>query len=764
MKMAIGKPIVRTDAATKATGRARYVDDFYRPGALVAKCFRSTIAHGRVKHVDVQAAQALSGVIAVFTYDDVPSIPFSTAGHPLNLDPKHEDVADRLILTRDIRFYGDEIAVVVAENEAMAEKALRLIRVEYEVYEPLMTPEQVLWRSAREIHKGSGNIVGEHAFECGGDVRQAFQEADCLIESDYQTRMVQHCQLENHAVIAHMKDGDRITLITSTQIPQIVRRIVGKALNIPWHQIQVIKPHVGGGFGNKQDAVLEPLAAFLTMKLGGRAVRISLCREESFACTRNRHPFHIHITSGVKRDGTLTANRISAVSITGGYASHGHAVAAAGSAKACPLYPRAATSFEGCTVYANMPVAGAMRAYGSPQIIYAMECNMEDAARKIGMDSVLFRLKNVAVEGDINPHSGKGISSCGMRECLIRGKEWIQWDEKKATYAEHKYGRIRKGLGVACFSYGSGTYPVCVEIAGTRLVLNPDGSIGLQVGAVEIGQGSDTVAVQMASETIGVPCHRIQLASTHDTDFLPFDTGAYASRQAYVLSNALSRASLEFKSKILHYSSQITNIPQVELDIRDGIVVRTGQADGEVISLSEVARNAYYHKERGAQITTDISHKTTTNAACFGCTFVDVTVDIPLCRVHINGIVNVHDSGVILNPVLARGQVEGGIAMGIGAALFEELQVDRDTGYVYNRSFSDYKIPTALDIPNLGCEFVETFEPTSGYGNKALGEPTVISPPPAIRNAVLDATGVAINELPLTPQVLFKHFRLAGLA
>ncbi len=763
MKMAIGKSIVRTDAATKATGRACYVDDFYPPGVLVAKCFRSTIAHGRVKSIDVEPAKALAGVVAVFTYDDVPSTPFATAGHPLNLDPNHENVADRLILTRDIRFYGDEIAVVVAENEAVAQKALGSIRVAYEVYEPLMTPEKVLGSSAREIHKGTGNIVGEHAFECGGDVQQAFQEADCLIEADYQTRMVQHCQLENHAVIAYMKDGDRITLITATQIPQIVRRIVGKALNIPWHQIQVIKPHVGGGFGNKQDAVLEPLAAFLTMKLGGRAVRISLCREESFACTRSRHPFHIHITSGVKRDGTLTANRISVVSITGGYASHGHAVAASGSTKACSLYPRAATSFEGRTVYANMPVAGAMRAYGAPQTIYALECNMEDAARKIGMDSVLFRLKNVAVEGDINPHSGKAISSCGMRECLIRGKEWIQWDEKKARYAEHKGGPIRKGLGVACFSYDSCIYPVCVEIAGARLVLNPDGSVSLQVGAVEIGQGSDTVAVQMASETIGVPCSQIQLASTHDTDFLPFDTGAYASRQTYVLSNALFRASLEFKNKILHYSSEITSIPQAQLDIRNGIIMRTGEADGEVISLSEVARNAYYHKERGGQITTDISHKTTSNATCFGCTFVDVTVDIPLCRVRIDGIVNVHDSGVILNPATARGQVHGGIAMGIGAALFEELQVDRETGYVYNRSFSDYKMPTALDVPHLGAEFVETFEPTSGYGNKALGEPPVISPPPAIRNAVLDATGVAINELPMTPQILFKHFRLAGL-
>ena len=262
---------MRTDAATKATGRARYVDDYHRPDALTAKCFRSTIAHGRVKHIDIRAAQDLSGVIAVFTYEDVPPTPFATAGHPSTLDPDHGDVADRLILTRDIRFYGDEIAVVAAENEAVAQKALEAIRVEYEAYEALLTPERILGPGARGIHKGSQNIVGEHAFECGGDVTRAFQMSDYRIEADYRTQMVQHCQLENHAVLAYMEDRDRITIITSTQVPQIVRRIVGQALGMPWHQIRVIKPHVGGGFGNKQDAVLEPLAAFLTTKLGGES-------------------------------------------------------------------------------------------------------------------------------------------------------------------------------------------------------------------------------------------------------------------------------------------------------------------------------------------------------------------------------------------------------------------------------------------------------------------------------------------------------------
>lgn len=761
--MAIGKPFRRIDARAKATGRARYTDDFFRPGMLEAKCFRSTIAHGRVKHIDVEAARSFAGVEAVYTFEDVPANKFSTAGHPFSLDPERQDVADRLLLTRDIRFQGDEIAVVVAENGQIAQTALDKIKVEYEVYEPLLHPEEILATNAREIHEGSANLLGRHSFECGGQVDQALLDADCVIHGNFRTGMVHPCNLEIHTVISCLEETDRITIVTSTQIPHIVRRIVGEALNMPSHLIRVIKPHVGGGFGNKQDVVLEPLGAFLASKLGGRPVKMSMSREESMSCTRNRHPFRIDITTGLRKDGTLAANKIAAVSLTGAYASHGHSVSCAGSAKACSLYPRSAVAYEGTTIYSNMPVAGAMRGYGSPQIMFAVECNMEDAARKIGMDSVLFRLKNVAKQGDVNPFSGLSILSCGIRECLTKGKERIGWDEKKAAYAKRKKGDIRKGLGVACFSYTSGTYPVCVEIAGTRITLNQDGSIKLQVGAVDIGQGSDTVAAQMAAETIGVPYECILIDSTHDTDFSPFDTGAYASRQSYVLSNVLRNAAGQFKEKLLFYAGKIANIPHSELDIKNGHVSLRSNPTEKIVSLKNLAMDAYYHKERGEQISVEVSQKTTSNAPCFGCTFVDITVDIPLCRVRIDEIVNVHDSGVIINPVAAQGQVQGGVAMGIGAALMEEMVFDEKTGSVYTTDLAEYRIPTSLDIPNIGCGFIETFEPTSGYGNKALGEPPVISPPPAIRNAVLDATGVAIYELPMTPQVLFRHFRQSGL-
>ncbi|MCP4691152.1 MAG: xanthine dehydrogenase molybdenum-binding subunit XdhA [Desulfobacterales bacterium] len=761
--MAVGKPITRVDANAKVTGRARYVDDYFRPDMLAAKYFRSAIAHGRVTKIDVDRARALPGVEAVFTYEDVPGIKFATAGHPYTLSTSHRDVEDRLLLTRDVRYVGDEIAVVVAENALIAGRALGLIRVECEEYTPLPTPEKALAEGAREIHEGSGNIIGRSEDAFGPDLEKAFSESDHVLSGDYVTPAVQHCHLENHITFAYMDDLDHIVVVSSTQIPHIARRIVGQALGLPWGNIRVIKPYIGGGFGAKQDVVLEPMAAFLTWKLNGRPVKIDLSREECMIGTRTRHHFDSKARTGVMKDGTMRAMDMEVLSVNGAYASHGHAVADAGGHKACMLYPSAALRFHAKTIYTNTPAAGAMRAYGAPQVIFAMECVVEEAARKIGMDPVEFRLKNVARMGDVNPLTGKPFESCGLPGCLEKGKELIRWDEKRAAWPGEQSGPIRKGLGAACFSYASGTYPACMEIAGARLILNQDGSIHVQVGATEIGQGSDTVIAQMAAETAGVPVERVHVVSTQDTDVAPFDTGAYASRQAYVTSNAVFRAATELKGKILAHAARMTSLPADQLDVADGSIVHRLHPGRKVAPLVDVALDAYYHKERGGQITADVSYKTRTNAPSFGCTFVEVEVDIPLCRIEIKEIYNIHDAGVVLNPKTAEGQVHGGVAMGLGAGLSEKLLIDEETGRVYNNNLLDYKAPTIMDTPDIGCAFVETHEPTSGYGNKSLGEPPIISPPPAIRNALLDATGVRINELPLAPQTLFKHFKKAGL-
>jgi len=760
--MAVGKSVNRIDAIAKVTGRAEYTEDIYRPDMLVAKYFRSSIAHGRVKEIHVEKARNLKGVEAVFTFEDVPENKFATAGHPYSLDPSHKDVKDRLILTRDIRFMGDEIAIVVAHDGIIANHALKLIKVTYEEYAPLILPDDILGKDARQIHEGSSNVVGEHEYIIGGDVDLAMENADYVVEGDYKTAMVQHCHIENHISYAYMDDLDRIVIVSSTQIPHIARRIVGEALNMPLSKVRVIKPFLGGGFGNKQDVVLEPMVAFLTLNLDGRAVQINMSREECMAATRNRHPFYIKTQTGVKKDGTIVAAKMDAISITGAYASHGHAIAAAGGSKQSSLYPRVASRFHARTLYANIPVAGAMRAYGSPQIIYALECATEDAARKIGMDSVEFRLKNIAREGDMNLLSNEKILSCGLAECLIKGREFLDWNKKKKDYEKYKTGPIRRGLGVACLSYASGTYPVCVEIAGVRIALNQDGTVNIMVGATEIGQGSDTVVAQMAAETLGLPYKHVMVVQAQDTDVSPFDTGAYASRQAYVISNPVFMAASRLKEKILDHAGVMLEKKPLDLDIVDANIVDV-HTNTPVMDMKTLAIDCFYHKERGGQLTAEVSHKTTTNAPVFGCTFVDIEVDIPLCKIKINKIINVHDSGVILNPVQAAGQIHGGAFMGIGAALSEELMIDPDTGYVYNNNLLDYKFPTFMDLPQIHHDFVETFEPTSGYGNKALGEPPVITPPPAIRNAILDATGVSLTALPMSSHHLFTSFKKAGL-
>jgi xanthine dehydrogenase molybdenum-binding subunit len=761
--MSVGQSVKRVDAVAKVTGQARFTGDFFRPGTLVAKYLRSTIAHGRVKQIDTSPAEKLPGVEAILSFKDVPEKRFATAGHPYALDPEARDVADQLLLTDHIRYWGDEIAVVVAENDLVLQQALKLIHVTYEEYEPLLTPEAALAEGAREIHTGSKNVIGESQYAVGENIEQALKGSDIVLEGKYHTQIVQHCHMENHIAYAYMDDLEHIVVVSSTQIPHIARRIVGEALDLPWGRIKVIKPYIGGGFGAKQDVILEPMVAYLTMRCGGRPVRMDLSREEGMIGTRVRHPFDVTIKAGVTRGGTLKALDVDAVSNTGAYASHGQSVAGAAGAKFRYLYPRSSIRSHAKTIYTNIPAAGAMRAYGTPQVIFPLECLMEDAARKIGMDPVEFRLKNVARLGDADPLTGKKFESCGIIECLQKGKELIRWDEKRASWPEEQKGSARRGLGVACFSYASGTYPVCMEIAGARLILNQDGSIHVQVGATEIGQGSDTIIAQMAAQTLGIPFENMHVVSTQDTDVAPFDTGAYASRQAYVASNAVFRAATELKEKIIEHAGLMTDTAAEDLDISDGNIINKNDPDLILMPVKDLALDVYYDKDRGGQLTSDISYKTVTNAPTFGCTFVEIEVDIRLCKVVIKEIYNIHDSGVIVNPVTAKGQVHGGVAMGIAAGLYEEMQVDPESGLIYNNNLLDYKIPTIVDVPEIGCEFVETFEPTSGYGNKSLGEPPIISPPPAIRNAILDATGVAINELPMTPKTLFRFFKEAGL-
>ncbi|WP_438334020.1 xanthine dehydrogenase molybdenum-binding subunit XdhA [Edwardsiella tarda] len=760
--MSLGSPLRRVDAEAKVTGQARYTDDMMMPGMLHACYVRSRIAHGKVSAIDIREAAAMPGVEAIFTCYDVPQTPFPTAGHAWSLDPAKHDVADRHLLTEHVRHFGDGVAIVVARDALSAERAAARVQVSYEALPVITRPQAALADDAPAIHP-NGNLLRHSEIDAGEpDARIA--AADLQLEGHYETPVVQHCHMEGVTCYAYMEQPGHVVIVSSTQIPQIVRRTVAQALSLPWSHVRVIKPYIGGGFGNKQDVLEEPMAAFLTLRLGGKPVKVSLSREECFVATRTRHAFSIDARLGMQRDGVLQGYRLNVLSNTGAYASHGHSIASAGANKISYLYPRSAFGYCADTVYTNLPAAGAMRGYGAPQVDFALECLMDDAAASLGLDPLEVRLRNVARQGDRNPVNGKTIYSAGLSECLEKGRTLFEWDQRRAAcLAQDPDARLRRGIGVACFSYGSNTYPVGVEIAGARMLLNQDGTVNLQIGATEIGQGSDTVFAQMAAETLGIPFKHIRVISTQDTDITAFDPGAFASRQSYVAAPAIRQAAEQLRQKILAHAALLSHQPEWGLTLRDGNVVMAMQPEQVLMSVADVSMQAYYHQEIGAQILAEVSHKTTTNPPAFGCTFVDLSVDVDLCQVTINRILNLHDSGRILNPQLAEGQVHGGMGMGIGWALFEEMIIDERSGVVRNPNLLDYKFPTCVDLPDLECAFVETYEPQSAYGHKALGEPPIISPGPAIRNAIRMATGVAINALPITPKTLYREFVQAGL-
>ena len=780
----VGKSVRRVDAVAKVTGKAKYTDDFSERDVLIGKILHSPYAHAIIKSIDVSKAKALPGVEAVLTYKDLPDIRYATAmpgvieaiatdevdvaalkygtaGHPYSLDESHRDKEDRHILTQKARFVGDNIAAVVATDELIASKALKLIEVEYEVLEALTSTDAALKEGAPLIHDDcERNILAKGGYAIG-DIEEALKESDHVIEGEYETSIVQHCHLENQISHAYVDSDRRIVIMSSTQIPHIVRRIVAQSLGISWGRVRVIKPYIGGGFGNKQDVCVEPLNAAMSLAVGGRPVKLELSREEAMIDTRTRHAFKFKIKTGINNDGKINGIHISAVSNTGAYASHGHSIAGSGGGKFRYLYPTKALKYDPITVYTNLPVAGAMRGYGTPQIFFAFESHIEDIAKKLKMDPIEIRKKNLVDVGFVEPLSKNTIWSCAIRECIDKGRELINWDAKKALYKDQS-GDKRRGLGMACFSYASGTYPVALELAGARIVMNQDGSVQLQLGATEIGQGSDTVFAQMVAEVLGLPMYMVHVISTQDTDITPFDTGSYASRQTYVSGMAVEKAALEVKKKVLEVAHRMTDIPAHLLDLQDQYIVFKESGE-RVIALEVVAMQSYYDRVHAQPITSDISNNCRINAIPFGVTFAEVEVDIKTGKIKILEIYNVHDSGKIINPQLAEGQVHGGVSMAIGYALSEQLLFDEKTGKPLNNNLLDYKLPTIMDTPDIGAAFVEKGDPTGPFGVKSLGEPPIVSPAPALRNAVLDATGVAFNRIPMNPQRVFEKLKETGL-
>lgn len=753
MNNVIGDNTKRWDANAKVTGQAPYTGDMYDKNILHGKTMRANITHGYVKDYDISEALKIEGVIKIILPEDLPNHKFSTAGHPLSLDPSHKDVEDRNLLTRHIRQHGDEIAAVVAESELICLKAIEKIKVTYEELPFYLTPEQSLKEDAIEIHKGSKNIIAKTEIKTG-DVDEALKYSDYILEDFYETSIVQHCHLENQIAYAYKDVDGRYTIVSSTQIPHICRRILGQAFNMPFGMFRVKKPFIGGGFGNKQDVTIEPIAVAMSMACGGRAVLVSLSREESMAYTRTRHSISYKIKAGISKDGTIKALDIDCTSNNGAYASHGHAIASKGGGFLYSLYKLENYRYKAKTVYTNVAAAGAMRGYGIPQVMFAMESFVDKICKQLNLDPIQFRLKNFVDEGHYNIFTRTTQFTNKVADCITEGKEIFKWDEKQKDAQNYKTGDFRRGLGVAAFSYGSCVYPFGLEIAGCRLILNQDASIKCMVGATEIGQGSDTVFAQMVAETVGISPYKVYMDYMTDTDIAPFDTGSYASRQNYVTGLAVKKAAEMLKDKIYDAIKTFYDLDKHYIDIVDGKIVYKHN-NKFVDDLSNLTLKTYYDVQKAKVITAESSINCHNNSYPMGATFAYVEVDIKTGKTKILDILNVHDSGKIINPLLATGQVEGGMFMGIGYALSEVLKYDPKTGAVLNNNLLDYKFPTIMDTPILNSHFVEPFDPLGAYGNKSLGEPPACSPAPAIRNAVFDATGAEINSLPLNGEKVF---------
>ena len=756
--MYVGKKVTRVDAYDKVLGRTRYTDDLCDKSAYIARILHSTIANGRVLSIDTSEAEKIPGVVKVFTCFDLKEKHyFPTAGHPWSTDKSHQDVADRLVLTDRVRFYGDDIAAVVAEDEVSAAQALRAIKVEYEEYPFVLDVLDAMKEDAPQLHEDYPNNILKHTTIRKGNYEEAIKEPGLIkVEGWYSTPTVQHCHIENFICYAEM-EGDRIKVVSSTQIPHIVRRVVGQALGVEWGKIRIIKPYIGGGFGNKQDVLYEPLCAWLSMQLHGHLIKLDVPREETFVSTRVRHAIKSHIISWVRPDGTFAARKLEAFSDQGAYASHGHSICAKGVGAFPQLYPCDNVEADAYTIFTNKSVAGAMRGYGIPQAMWAVECHTEDICAKLNMDPLEFRRKNLMPVGYKDAFSKNELYSDTFNQCLDKGIEVTDYLRKYKEY-QNQTGDIRRGIGMAVFWYNTAVWPISLETSSCRMVLNQDGSLQVQLGETEIGQGADTAYSQMTADILGVPLEAVHVVSCQDTDVTPFGTGAYASRQTYTAGFSIRQTALLLKERILKYAHELTRMPEYNLDIIDGQIVRI--TDNRVLmSLGDLSTEALYSLSHSEHLSAESTAQIKSNAYSFGCTFAEVEVDIPMCKVKLLDLVNVHDAGTLINPALAEAQVHGGMSMGIGFGLSENLLFDPKTGRALNDNLLDYKLSTFMDHPRLRAYFVENAEPTSAFGTKSLGEPPTCSIAPAIRNAVYQATGVYVNDAPVNPHHLFRSMK-----
>lgn len=746
----VNKPVPKTDAMSLVTGKPVYTDDLAPSDCLIVKILRSPHANAWVEEIKTDAAKKIERIACVLTYEDVSHKRFTLAGQTApEISPW-----DRYIIDKHVRFVGDPVAIVAGETEEAVDKALKRIKVKYRVEEAvldihtakdnpiLVHPEDDWYMPIPAGGDNKRNLCSSNVEEVG-DVDAMLEKCAYTVDQVYHTKANQQTMMETFRTYCYMDHFQRLTVVSSTQIPFHIRRIVGNALNIPSSKVRVIKPRIGGGFGAKQSSVSEVFPALVTW-VTGRPSKIVFSRKESMIASSPRHEMEVHIRMGADENGIVKAIDLYTLSNTGAYGEHGPTTVGLSGHKSIALYRHTeAYRFAYDVVYTNMQAAGAYRGYGATQGIFAVESAADELAHKMGMDPVKFRELNMPMEGEALPgYPDVPINgSCTMDKCLARAKEMIGWDEKY-PFRDMGNGKVR-GVGIAMAMQGSSI--AGIDVGGADIKLNEDGSYTLALGCSDMGTGCDTILAQMAADCLDTDMKNIVVFSV-DTDISPYDSGSYASSTTYATGNAVIQACGELRKRIHAFGAQMLGVSAEDSDF-DGEKVRT--EDGKEVTLQQIAGKATCGVCSELQVVKEYSSPISPPPFMVGA--AEVEVDKETGQIDVIDYVGVIDCGTPINPNLARVQAEGGIGQGIGMVLYEDIQYT-DKGKIRNNSFMQYKIPNRMDIPKVRIEFESSYEKTGPFGAKSIGELVIDTPCPAIANAVYNATGVRVRELPITPE------------
>ncbi len=748
----------KVDGKALVRGKPVYTDDFDARDELQVKLVRSPHAHAVVKLIDSSEARKIPGVVAVLTGDDFPRICFTRAGQGYPEPSPY----DTFILDTRVRYVGDPVAIVAAKTEKAALAAVRAIKVEYEQLEAVLSAEDAMNPSAPKIHPeaeaqgifdAERNVAARFEMEIG-EIERVLEECDMVVSRTYHANTQLHAMLEPHVSRSYLDPNNRLVIVSSTQVPFHVRRILARIFSKPVSSIRVIKPRIGGGFGGKQALHTEQYVAAVTLATG-RPARLVFTREEVSMATNIRHEMKYDVTVGASKDGSIKAISMQGLSNTGAYGEHALTTFMVSGSKTLPLYNKVdAVRFAGDVVYTNLPPAGAFRGYGAPQGLFALDCAIDELARELGMDPLYLKTQNSIREGESSPIfklMGEGregveqvVGSCKLQECIDRGRDLIDWESRSKKPSR---GKKVRGLGCALAMQGSGIAKI--DMAAATIKMNEDGSFNLLVGATDIGTGSDTALAQIAAETLHVPVDKIIVYSS-DTDFTPFDTGAYASSTTYVSGNAVKIAAEKVRDQIFDAASKIMEDPLEDMVLEQGEVY--SKASGNSITLEDICTRLFYTSNQ-QQIGATGSFVGDESPIPFMATFAEVEVDLETGKVELKKLVSVADCGTPINPVQALGQLEGGTMQGIGWALYENV-IYSPTGRMLTTDFFTYKVPSRLDYGELICELAESYEPTGPYGAKSIAEIGIDTPIPAIANAIYDATGIRLREAPFKSEKL----------